>query len=170
MSKIISNCPLCEAHGLHVMGEDREQVMQCLNCGYTSSENFIGTMSTNENFKKLPEVLQSWCKEENGRIWLPVQITLPIGMLYPINMQETTEDDDTIEIMHWAFAPMVDIPEEEQEKYPDGNGGCYKQRYDTENVKFYNTFLEGMSELNEKMKDAVSEFENQDENNNEESD
>ena len=53
MSKIFSTCPLCEAHGLHILGEDETQMMQCLNCGYTTSNNFIGTMETNENFKKL---------------------------------------------------------------------------------------------------------------------
>ena len=32
-------------------------------------------------FKKLDVDLQSWCKEDNGRIWLPVQFTLPFGIL-----------------------------------------------------------------------------------------
>ena len=159
--KIISNCPLCEEHSLHVIEEDGIGTQQCISCGYASTSKFIGTKETNEMYKTLPEEMQSWSKEANGRVWIPSMITLPFGTLYPININGE---------MKWACAEMVDIPEEEQKNYPDERGGYFKQRYDTENVKFYNTFLEGMSELNEKMKDAVSEFENQDENNNEESD
>ena len=40
---IVSNCPLCEEHGLHVMGEENGKIMQCLSCGYVSSEKFVGT-------------------------------------------------------------------------------------------------------------------------------
>ena len=40
---IVSNCPLCEAHGLHVMGEDDNIIQQCLNCGYTSTPQYYGT-------------------------------------------------------------------------------------------------------------------------------
>ena len=29
--KIISNCPLCEQRGLHVMGEKENELMQCIN-------------------------------------------------------------------------------------------------------------------------------------------
>ena len=68
-------------------------------------------------------------------------------------MQETTEDDDTIEIMQWAFAPMVDIPEDEQKNYPVENGeGFYKQRYDTDNQKVYDLFIDAMVEMNERAK------------------
>ena len=42
MNNIISNCPLCEEHSLHLMGQGEAQMMQCLNCGYTSTSKFIG--------------------------------------------------------------------------------------------------------------------------------
>ena len=44
--------------------------------------------------------------------------------------------------------------DKEQKDYPreDGNG-FYDKRYDTENQKVYNTFLEAMAELNQKAKD-----------------
>ena len=103
MKKIISNCPLCEEHSLHVVGEEESQVMQCINCGYVSSTKFIGNKETNEEYKKLTDDMKSWVVEKNDRIWIPTILTLPIGMLYPIG------DDD----MKWAFAPMIEIPEEE---------------------------------------------------------
>ena len=36
--KIISNCPLCEEHSLHVIGEGGVQTQQCINCGYVTAE------------------------------------------------------------------------------------------------------------------------------------
>ena len=37
---IISNCHLCNERSLHLMGEGENQVQQCINCGYVSSEKF----------------------------------------------------------------------------------------------------------------------------------
>ena len=147
--KIVSNCPLCEEYSLHVIEEDNIGTQQCINCGYATSTNFIGTKEDNETYKTLPEEMQSWSVEATGRIWIPSMITLPFGTLYPENIDGE---------MKWAFAEMVDIPEEEQENYPDGNGGYYKQRYDTDNQKVYDLFLEAMNEMNEKARqDSVPE-------------
>ena len=141
--KIVSDCPLCEEHSLHVIEEDNIGTQQCINCGYATTSNFTGTKEDNELYKTLPEEMQSWSKEASGRIWIPSMITLPFGTLYPENI-----DDE----MKWAFAEMVDIPEEEQENYPDGNGDYYKQRYDTDNSKIYDIFLDAMVEMNAKAK------------------
>jgi hypothetical protein len=55
--------------------------------------------------------------------------------------------------MKWGFAEMVDIPEAEQENYPIESGdGYYTQRYDTENTKIYDVFLDAMAEMNERAK------------------
>ena len=143
MSNLISNCPLCEEHGLHVMGKDKVEIQQCINCGYSSTEKFIGTKEDNEEYKKLNEEMQSWSKEANGRVWIPSMITLPFGTLYPINIDGE---------MKWGYAEMVDIPEEERENYPDGNGGYFKQKYDTDNQTIYNIFLEAIAEMNERAK------------------
>ena len=142
--KIISNCPLCEEQSLHIIGDaGTMETQQCINCGYATSTKFIGTKETNEMYKTLPEEMQSWSKEANGRVWIPSMITLPFGTLYPINIDSK---------MKWAYAEMVDIPEEEQKNYPDGNGGYFKQRYDTENQKIFDEFLYAMAEMNEKAK------------------
>ena len=139
--KIVSNCPLCEEKSLHVIEEDGIGTQQCINCGYATTSNFIGTKEDNEMYKTLPEEMQSWSKEVNDRIWIPSMITLPFGTLYPENIDGE---------MKWAFAEMVDIPEEEQKNYPDGNGGYFKQRYNTDNQKIYDVFFEAMVEMNEK--------------------
>ena len=152
--KIISNCPLCEEHSLHVIGEEViMQTQQCISCGYATTSKFIGTKEDNETFKTLPEEMQSWSKEANDRIWIPSMITLPFGALYPINIDGK---------MKWGYAEMIDIPENEQENYPDNNGGYYKQRYDMENQKTYDIFLEAIAEMNAKAKaDGPSEIQPQ---------
>jgi len=148
MKDLISNCFLCEEKALHVAGTEEAQVMQCINCGYTTSTKFTGTKETNEEFQKLGEDMKNWAKEENGHIWIPSIITLPIGMLYPINNKNKE--------LKWAFAPMVEIAEEERENFPNSQGGFYDKKIDTDNAILYDLFLEGMSQINELLKQKAS--------------
>tara|TARA_Y100000361_G_scaffold139617_1_gene142809 strand:+ start:1672 stop:2154 length:483 start_codon:yes stop_codon:yes gene_type:complete len=157
---MISNCFLCEEHSLHVAGTEEARVMQCINCGYTTSTKYLGTKDTNEEFQRLGEDMKNWAKEENGYIWIPSIITLPIGMLYPIN-EEIVDGigevgDSRTSVMKWAFAPMVEISEDERENYPNGNGGFYDKKIDTDNPKVWNKYVEAFSYVNELMK-SVSE-------------
>ena len=143
---MISNCFICEEKALHVAGTEEAQVMQCINCGYTTSTKFTGKKETNEEFQKLGEDMKNWSVESNGKIWIPSIITLPIGMLYPVNIKKE---------MKWAFAPMVEIPEDEREKYPNPSipGKFYERKIDTENAVIYNLFIEGMTTINEMLKE-----------------
>ena len=145
MKDITSNCFLCGEKSLHVAGKEEAQVMQCINCGYTTSTKFRGIKADNEEFEKLGEDMKNWAKEKNGYIWIPSIITLPIGMLYPVNIKKE---------MKWGFAPMVEIPEEDRKKYPNPNtpGKFYDKKIDTDNPKIYNEFVEGMSYVNEILK------------------
>ena len=147
MKDIISNCFLCEEKALHVAGTEDAQVMQCINCGYTTSTKFKGIKTDNEEFQKLGEDMKNWAKEENEHIWIPSIITLPIGMLYPVNVKKK---------MKWAFAPMVEIPEDERKNFPNEQGGFYERKIDTDNPTVYNLFLEGMTMINEMLKQKVS--------------
>ena len=140
MKDLISNCFLCGEKALHVAGTEDAQVMQCINCGYTTSTKFRGTRKDNEEFQKLGEDMKNWAKEENGHIWIPSIITLPIGMLYPVNVKEK---------LKWAFAPMVEISEKERENFPNEQGGFYERKIDTDNAILYDLFIEGMTKVNE---------------------
>lgn len=157
MKDIISNCPLCEERALHVAGTEKAQVMQCINCGYTTSTKFTGTKETNEEFQKLGEDMKNWAVEKNGKVWIPSIITLPIGMLYPVNI--TVPNDKEDKVMKWAFAPMVEIPEEERENFPNELGGFYDKKIDTDNAIVYNLFIEGMTKVNELLKQKASDGE-----------
>ena len=147
---MISNCPLCSEHSLHILGEEEAQMMQCLNCGYTSTSKFVGDKETNEEYNKLTEDMKNWSKEFNGRIWIPTMMTLPVGMLYP--------QDDKDGNMKWYFSEMVDIPEEEQKNYPvpGDTEQYYERRYDIDNAKEYDEFFEGMVELNSRLKEEAN--------------
>ena len=146
MIDTIGNCFLCEEKSLHVAGREDAKVMQCINCGYTTSTKFEGTKETNEEFQKLGEDIKKWAKEENGYIWIPTIMTLPVGMLYP---------SDVDDVMKWAFAPMVEIPEEDRKKYPNPSvpGKFYERKIDTDNPTIYDDFKEGLFYVNQLMKD-----------------
>ena len=148
MKDIISNCFLCEEKALHVAGTEEAQVMQCINCGYVTSTKYTGTKKTNKEFQKLNKDMKQWAKEENDCIWIPSVITLPIGMLYPIDVKDE---------MKWAFAPMVDIPEDDRKNYPNGKGDFYERKIDTDNPKIYDEFIVGMSYINELIKQKAKD-------------
>ena len=141
--KIISTCQLCEEHSLHVVGEEEMRTMQCINCGYASSDRFVGRPEENQSYKDLTDDMKLWVKETDGRFWIPSIMTLPFGMLYPF--------DDNGK-MRWAYAKMIDIPEDKRKDYPDENGGFYTRMYDTENAQTYDGFLYAMADVNEDAK------------------
>ena len=158
MKDLVSNCFLCEEKALHIAGTEEAQVMQCINCGYTTSTKFTGTKETNEHFQKLGEDMKNWAVESNDKIWIPSIITLPIGMLYPINkkvLDGVGEVGDGIKKeLKWAFAPMVEIPEDDRKDFPNEQGGFYERKIDTDNPKVWNKYIEAFSYINELMKSA----------------
>jgi len=143
MKDLISNCFLCGEKSLHVAGTEEAQVMQCINCGYTTSTKFNGTKETNEEFQKLGEDMKNWAVESNGKIWIPSIMALPIGMLYPVNIKKK---------LKWNFAPMIEISEKEKENYPNPQGGFYDKKVDTDNAITYDFFIEGMTKVNDLLK------------------
>ena len=144
MNSIISNCPLCEEHSLHVVGEGNAEIHQCINCGYVSSPKYIGTKETNEEYQKLTDDMKKWAVEKNDRIWIPTMMTLPTAMLYPIDGEDG--------VMVWAYAPIIEIPEDKRKDYPKPDGGYYDKTYDVDNPVIYKVFIEAISYINEKAK------------------
>tara|TARA_Y100001963_G_C6670324_1_gene394803 strand:+ start:66 stop:449 length:384 start_codon:yes stop_codon:yes gene_type:complete len=108
-----------------------------------TSDKFKGTKKDNEYFKTLSDDMRGWAKEGQGRVWIPTLITVPFAILYPFNENNK---------MKWGYALMIDIPEEERENYPDGNGGFYTQRYDTDNPDVYDEFVFAIAKMNETAK------------------
>ena len=61
--KIISNCPLCEEHSLHIIGEENLKSQQCINCGYVTSEKLKLDGRVKEEhleYNKLTDEMKNW--------------------------------------------------------------------------------------------------------------
>ena len=145
---IVSNCPLCGEHSLHVIGEGEQETMQCIACGYATGYKFRGFQDdTNEAYKSLTPEMKNWSMYTNGRVWIPSVMSLPFGMLYPIDVDNNVTHQKE---MKWAWAEMVDIPIHEQENYPDTSGGYYTKRIDVDNQILLTGYLEGMAYINER--------------------
>ena len=140
MERIISNCPLCDTRTLHVSDDDASNFMQCIGCGYVSSDMFLGTKEDNAEYKKLDELLQAWVKETDGRLWIPIQMELPFGMLYPALVDNK---------MKWVFAQNIPIAEEEQKNHPipGHEGKYYSSKYETDNPKMFDKYHEALREI-----------------------
>ncbi len=143
---IISNCPLCEEKGLHVIGEKDAKIQQCISCGYVTNSKYKGKKEGHNEWNNLTEDMKNWSKEALNYIWIPTIMTLPDFMLYPF--------DDKDGVMKWGLAEMVDIPKEEQDKYPipEQEGKFYERKYDTDTAVTYEKFYEALSFINEKAK------------------
>ena len=143
--KIISNCSLCGEHALHVLEHTESNMTQCLYCGYATSDKFVGDKTINIEYKKLTSEMKQWSVEHTGKIWIPGVLTLPEGMVYPIEIDNK---------MKWGYAEMSDIPEDEQNQYPlPDDSGFYTQKYDTDNVTVYDEFYKCLKELNERVRE-----------------
>ena len=154
MKDLVSNCPLCEEHSLHIIGENELQTQQCIACGYVTAEKYQideNGMENHKEYKKLTDDMKKWAKVENDKLWIPTLMTLPIGMIYPQDIDNLVAHASE---MKWLFAEMKDIPESEKENYPvEGEEGkFYERRIDTDNPKIYDTFLEAMNYVNQKIK------------------
>ena len=152
--KIVSNCPLCDEHSLHVLSEQQLSLMQCLYCGYASSDRFAGDKESNEEYQKLSDDMKLWSKTHAGRTWIPGILTLPEGMIYAVNIDNMVNHKKE---MKWAYAQMINIPEEKQKDYANPEGGFYEQMYDIDNQKIYDNFYECLKELNDQAS-AIRKF------------
>ena len=138
---ILSTCPLCEQRALHVVSAREQALSQCLSCGYATAPKFEGSVESCDEYDKLPSDMKKMAKEHNNSVWIPSVMTLPMGMLTPVLVDEN---------MFWSFQPRVDIPEDERKNYPipDKSGQYYEQRYDASQTKLFLEFHTAMGELN----------------------
>ena len=150
---IIGNCHLCGQHSLHRSSNVDDELEQCISCGYVTSKNYKGKKEDNELFQKLSDDMKKWAVEANGKIWIPSMVTLPIGLIYPEDNETTKAEND----IQWCFAPMIDIPEDERENFPNPQGGFYEKRIDMLNKQVWSTFLEAMVFVNDLIKKEKNE-------------
>lgn len=143
---VIIKCNLCGKKSLHINKINTDtDVRQCINCGYSTNTNLKGTMDENESFKNFSDFIKKYSKEDSGHIWYPSMINLPIGSLYPI------EEDNQLK---WALVKMVDIPEEEQENYPDemNPGNFLSKTLDYENQEIFDEYIFALAKFRDDIK------------------
>ena len=118
----------------------------CMTSGYTSTSLFVkGSESCKSALESSPPLvveLQKYDPERN-LIWLPVVLNMgKMGIIWP---------EGTKTKWYWKYAEMVDIPTEEQQKYPIAgkDGEYYKNRLDVENAMTYesNQFLQACIDM-----------------------
>tara|TARA_Y100000593_G_C4270588_1_gene317167 strand:- start:421 stop:957 length:537 start_codon:yes stop_codon:yes gene_type:complete len=104
----------------------------CMNTGYMASSYFQMNNDVFQNeINNSPEIVKALqhYDEERDLIWIPSVLNMgPLGMIFP---------DGTLDSWIWKFAKNVDIPDEEQEKYPvpGKDGEFYKSKLDIENAE-----------------------------------
>jgi len=79
--------------------------------------------------------------------WFPTTITMPEkGMIFPEPIKGAGKDE-----WMWTVVKAIDVPEEEQKKYPDPRnpGKFYKKRMDMKNLKRFDKmcFMDAAEEL-----------------------
>ena len=136
--KITVECPICDKKELNVINKEIS-LMQCISCGYSTSDEYKGTRKDNSNFNDLDDNMKKWSKESRGHIWIPSILNLSIGLYYPIEEKKS---------MKWAFAPLVSVKDSEKENYKKDDGSYYNHRYDMDNQLIFDEFYRGILEIN----------------------
>ena len=148
------NSPVCDSNACYESEFQTEdgliKTWLCMTSGYTS--NTTMTLDS-EALKKTLELTADLIKDlrqdhippggGEKLAWFPTVITMPDkGMIFP----EPVESD-----WKWTVVKAIDIPENEQSKYPDPRnpGVFYKKRMDMKNLKRYEKleFMDAAEEL-----------------------
>tara|TARA_A100001201_G_scaffold25613_2_gene28732 strand:- start:541 stop:1068 length:528 start_codon:yes stop_codon:yes gene_type:complete len=150
-------CPLCGSNAMYESEfQTKDGIVKtwlCMTCGYTSNT----TMTVDgEALKQTEELTADFIKDlRQDRIppgggdklaWFPTAITMPDkGMIFPEPLKKGTKE------WGWTVVKAINIPEEEQHKYPDPTnpGTFYKKRMDMKNLKRFNKleFMDAAEEL-----------------------
>ena len=139
MEKVI-DCPVC--YDTDRCFEDVQEEFSsylCFNCGYMSDSRYeVGSLKLTDNLKNSPKLIQDRKyidKQRNIVSFLAVINMGELGMVFPEGNEKEYE---------WKFAKVIEIPEEERDKYNN-----YDRRLDIENAKTFkkNEFLQACKEM-----------------------
>jgi Zn ribbon nucleic-acid-binding protein len=86
----------------------------CVSCGYTSTTlNEVGSQVIKHYEENTAEIIKDlkWVDPNTNLIWYPIVLNFPsFGIIFP--------DGTGVHDWTWKAAPAIDIPEEDQKKYP----------------------------------------------------
>ena len=140
MEKVIT-CPHClDTDNCFEEVQENFSSYLCFSCGFMSDSRYeVGNIELIENLKKSPKLVRESQFEDKQRniIWFPSVINMgTLGMIYP---------EGTMDSYVWKYAKVIDIPENEREKYQGHN-----KRLDLEGAKTFPAiggFLEACKEM-----------------------
>lgn len=125
--------------------ENDIQSFLCFETGFTTTSELIkGSDVQNEFESHVTELMKSlkFEDEKTNLVWYPVFMQMPDRMLYT---------DGTDKKWNWKVAYVVDIKEDEKEKYPNPffEGEFYTSILDVENANTYDShdFKMALNEL-----------------------
>ena len=130
----------------------------CMTSGYTSNTTMTLDSETLKQTLKLTAELIKDLRQDHippgggeKLAWFPTVITMPEkGMIFPDPIKGSSTVDGKRD-WGWTIVKAIDIPEEEQKKYPDPRnpGKFYKKRMDMKNMKRYGKleFMDAAEEL-----------------------
>jgi len=105
----------------------------CMDTGFTTNSEYkIGSEKIEEIEMSTSRLIRElrFTDVVLGQYWYPTTAMFATGMIYP----EGTKDK-----WNWVYAPIVDVPEEEKEKYPVPGkpGEFYTTRLATDVAEYY---------------------------------
>ena len=146
------NCKCCGGNACYesefTTQEGPVNTWLCMTCGYTTNSTMTeDSEGLKQTMELTADMIRDLRQDHDGLAWFPTCITMPDkGMIFPEPMKETTPPD-----WKWTVVKSMEIPEEEQSKYPDPNnsGSFYKKRMDMSSVKYYDklAFMDAAEEL-----------------------
>ena len=128
--------------------EGKVETWLCMTCGFTSNTTMTKDSETLEQTLELTaDLIKDLRQDHDGLVYFPTVITMPDkGMIFPEPLKGEGNKD-----WKWTVVKAINIPEEEQEKYPDPTnpGTFYKKRMDMKNLKRFEKleFMDAAEEL-----------------------
>ena len=128
------------------------QTWLCMTCGFTSNTTITEDSETlKQTLELTADLIKDLSQNHDGLVYFPTVITMPEkGMIFP----DPIKGSSTLESKpdwQWTVVKAIDIPEEEQEKYPDPTnpGTFYKKRMDMKNMESFDKlcFMDAAEEL-----------------------
>ena len=124
-------CPVCgDTQRCFEEQQEHFSSFMCFNCGFMSDTRYKqGSLELVHNKKLRAALIQDLQFEDTGRgiVWFPCVINMGTkGIIFPEGVKEEYV---------WKYAKVVEIPEDEREKYDN-----YDRRLDVENAETYEKF------------------------------
>jgi len=141
------NSPICDSNACYesefTTAEGQVKTWLCMTSGYTSNTTMtLDSEALKQTLELTADLIKDLRQDHEppggGEVlaWFPTVITMPEkGMVFPEPIKGTKD-------WQWTCVKAIEIPEEEQNKYPDPNnpGKFYKNKMDMKNMYHFHKF------------------------------